>query len=97
MPNRESSHVPIRLPTIPIAMSPMKPKPPPDTIFPANHPAMSPTSNMMSKLSADKYILVTRQLGDYELSTALQRIPVKLTHSQHVESSCGILHEKVSE
>src|SRR6516162_4192817 len=27
----------------------------------------------------------------------LQRIPVKLTHSQHVESSCGILHEKVSE
>jgi hypothetical protein len=28
---------------------------------------------------------------------ALQRIPVKLTHSQHVESSCGILHEKVSE
>jgi len=47
------------------------PKPPPDTIFPASHPAMSPTSNMMSKLSADKYILVTRQLGDYELSTAL--------------------------
>jgi hypothetical protein len=27
----------------------------------------------------------------------LQRIPVKLTHSQHVESSCDILHEKVSE
>jgi DNA polymerase len=30
-------------------------------------------------------------------SRTLQRIPVKLTHSQHVESSCGILHEKVSE
>ena len=30
-------------------------------------------------------------------AVALQRIPVKLTHSQHVESSCGILHEKVSE
>ena len=28
---------------------------------------------------------------------SLQRIPIKLTHSQHVESSCGILHEKVSE
>src|SRR6516225_4281711 len=26
----------------------------------------------------------------------LQQIPVKLTHSQHVESSCGILHEKAS-
>jgi hypothetical protein len=30
-------------------------------------------------------------------SPQLQRIPVKLTHSQHVESSCGTLHEKVSE
>ena len=28
---------------------------------------------------------------------ALQRIPVKLTHSQHVESTCDILYEKVSE
>jgi hypothetical protein len=26
----------------------------------------------------------------------LQQIPVKLTHSRHVESSCGILHEKAS-
>ena len=33
----------------------------------------------------------------WEHNRTLQRIPVKLTHSQHVESSCGILHEKVSE
>jgi CO/xanthine dehydrogenase Mo-binding subunit len=33
----------------------------------------------------------------HSLTRVLQRIPVKLTHSQHVESSCGILHEKVSE
>jgi hypothetical protein len=31
-------------------------KPPPETIFPASHPAIRPTSNMISKLSPDKYI-----------------------------------------
>jgi hypothetical protein len=43
--------------------------------------------------------LATSVCGTKDLNTflLLQRIPVKLTHSQHVESSCGILHEKVSE
>src|SRR5262249_1945924 len=37
-----------------MAMSPMRPKPPPATTFPASHPAMRPTSKIISKLSPDK-------------------------------------------
>jgi hypothetical protein len=35
--------------------------------------------------------------GSSRNTRRLQRIPVKLTHRRHVGSSCGILHEKVSE
>jgi phosphoribosylformylglycinamidine cyclo-ligase len=37
-------------------------------------------------------ILIGQDIQDGDL----QRIPVKLTHSRHVGSSCGILYEKVS-
>jgi putative ABC transport system substrate-binding protein len=40
---------------------------------------------------------LAQELVGLQPDIILQRIPVKLTHSQHVESSCDILHEKVSE
>ena len=45
-------------PMIPITMSPIRPKPAPRTIFPANHPATRPTTNMTMMLSFDRYMVI---------------------------------------
>src|SRR6516164_6841609 len=51
----------------------------------------SPTLDMTTTSTG---LLCRRDL--HPLEWQLQQIPVKLTHSRHVESSCGILHEKAS-
>src|SRR5215831_1757194 len=58
------------------------------------------TRNTSTPLSLVSTVISGRVLRRRSLAAsirrlALQRIPVKLTHSQHVESSCDILHEKV--
>ena len=55
------------------------------------------SSRAIGHAAKARYIHCPRRTRTHLSAGSLQRIPVKLTHSQHVESSCGILHEKVSE
>src|SRR5262249_25644244 len=50
---RGISQLPISAPTMPIAMSPIRPNPPPATILPASQPAISPTSRTTRRLSPE--------------------------------------------
>ena len=47
----------------------MIPKPVPRTIWPASHPAMSPTSNVIKRLSFDmcNFVSSVREEGDFPL------------------------------
>src|SRR5262245_30866697 len=53
IPKRGSNQLPIRAPTMPIAISATRPKPVPFTTWPASQPATRPTTKMMSNVSAD--------------------------------------------
>ncbi len=57
IPSRGSTQLPMKAPMMPTMRSPTSPNPVPRTICPASHPAMSPTSNMISRLSPDICIL----------------------------------------
>src|SRR5438132_965490 len=48
----------MKAPTIPTMRSPTIPSPVPCTIWPASHPAMRPTPNMIRRLSFDRCIFV---------------------------------------
>src|SRR5262249_49832965 len=50
MPSCGINQLPIRAPTMPMAMSPIMPNPPPATILPASQPATSPTKRMTRRL-----------------------------------------------
>src|ERR1700730_8596475 len=75
MPRCGNSQLPMKAPTMPMAMSPIRPKPPPATISPASHPAIRPTSKMTSKLSPDKYISPSRPVQGK--TTQIQSAPTK--------------------
>ena len=51
MPSSGSNHPPMKAPMTPMTRSLMSPYPVPWTIWPASHPAMSPTARMMIRLS----------------------------------------------
>jgi hypothetical protein len=49
----------MKAPAIPMRRSPTTPNPVPCTIWPASHPAMRPTTNMIRRLSPDMCIFVS--------------------------------------
>jgi hypothetical protein len=53
---RGSNQLPISAPAMPMAISATSPKPVPFTTCPASHPAISPTTKMMSKVEADMIV-----------------------------------------
>src|ERR1700730_2204632 len=62
MPSSGSSQLPMNAPTIPMMRSPTIPNPVPCTIWPASHPAMRPTPNMIRRLSFDMCNFVSSRL-----------------------------------
>src|SRR3984893_18498231 len=65
----------MKAPTIPMMRSPTIPNPVPCTIWPASHPAMTPTPNMIRRLSFDMCIFVSSSaifaLGDLSLEVPI--------------------------
>src|SRR5215831_6894525 len=56
MPKCGINQLPIKAPTMPTAMSPITPNPPPATILPASQPATSPTNRMTRRPCPEMYI-----------------------------------------
>src|SRR4051812_15091394 len=73
MPVWRRSHVPMNAPTMPIAMSPTRPKPPPATSSPASQPAIRPTRRMMSSPSPEIVMAASPSLERQQL-LVLQQI-----------------------
>src|SRR6476659_1726191 len=73
----------MKAPMIPTIRSPTNPNPVPCTIWPASHPATTPTSNMISRLSPDMCIFVSSRFhssspgflpGDAQVHQILQKV-----------------------
>src|SRR5262245_27312876 len=102
MPSRGINQLPIRAPTMPTAMSPIKPNPPPSTIRPASQPATRPTKRITRRLSPVMCIVqpsgglvrpthrgnsLVRQL----VSGALVPSPLAILSAHTLESGCAAM------
>src|SRR4029077_14908469 len=63
MPSRGKSQLAMNAPTMPMAISPIRPVLAPRTILPASQPAMRPTSRMMRMPSFERYTVPFSSFG----------------------------------
>src|SRR5258708_22734212 len=92
---RGNNQLPTSAPTIPMAMSPMRPKPQPVTIFPASQPATRPTSNMTTKLSPERFMASFAQsnmpIGRCSHAVVVQQSNWEAAQKFHRDQSKGTL------
>src|SRR5262245_57622273 len=88
MPKCGINQLPIKAPTMPTAMSPITPNPPPATILPASQPATSPTNKMTRRPCPEMYIAQPQALLGNSIAPdnphANQLVPEVCSMQSHV-------------